>query len=273
MSDEALTQVKDYWEAASCGEELYLSRPDRDGYEQQARERYRLEPEILSFAQFERCGGRDVLEIGLGLGADHQRFAEAGANLFGVDLTERSIEHVRQRLALFGLSSQLQTANAEHLPFRAESFDFVYSWGVLHVTPDTSRAIHEVFRVLRPGGEAKIMIYHKHSFVGYMLWVRYGLARGRLRTSLDEIYDRYLESPGTKAYTIDEARALFNGFEIIDIRTYLTHADLLTSPVGQRHRGKALSIARRLWPRQLIRSYFPGNGLFLTVTARKRRSC
>jgi SAM-dependent methyltransferase len=271
MSDYTLSQVKEYWEAASCGEELYLEGHDRAGYEHQARERYRLEPEIPAFAQFERFSQRDVLEIGVGLGADHQRFAEAGANLHGVDLTERGIEHVRRRLSLFGLSSHLQTANAEHLPFEDESFDLVYSWGVLHVTPDTPGAIREVLRVLRPGGEARIMIYHKYSFVGYMLWLRYGLGRGRPWTSLSKIYGEYLESPGTKAYTVDEARQLFTGFEIDDIRSFLTHADLLTSDVGQRHRGRALSLARHYWPRRFIRAWFPTHGLFLTVRARKPR--
>jgi ubiquinone/menaquinone biosynthesis C-methylase UbiE len=265
---DQLVQVRDYWDAVSCGEALYLSEPDRASYEHQARERYRLEPEILDFAQFDTVRGRDVLEIGLGLGADHQRFAEADANLWGVDLTPRSVEHVRHRLELFGLSSRLQTGNAEHLDFPDDSFDLVYSWGVLHHTPDTTRAIQEVYRVLRPGGEAKIMIYHKHSFVGYMLWVRYGLGRGRPWMPLAEVFSRYLESPGTKAYTTDEARALFDAFELIELRTHLTHADLLTSEVGQRHRGLILSTARRLWPRELIRR-FPNHGLFLTVRARK----
>lgn len=269
MSAGSLAEVKEFWEQASCGESLYLGGHDRRHYEHQARERYRLEPEILSFAEFERYRAKDVLEIGVGLGADHQRFAEAGANLCGIDLTEHGIEHVQRRLELFGLSSQLKTGNAEHLEFTDNSFDLVYSWGVLHVTPDTPRAIREVLRVLRPGGEARIMIYHKHSCVGYMLWLRYALARGRPWLSLAHIYARYLESPGTKAYTVDEARYLFDGFEIEDVFTELTHADLLTSDVGQRHRGRVLTIARRLWPRRLIQSRFSNHGLFLMVRARK----
>ena len=89
--------------------------------------------------------------MGVGLGADHQRFAAAGARLTGVDLTERAIEHTRQRLAASGLSSQLQTADAENLPFANNSFDIVYSWGVLHHSPNTPKAVDEVWRVLRPG--------------------------------------------------------------------------------------------------------------------------
>jgi ubiquinone/menaquinone biosynthesis C-methylase UbiE len=269
MSNDALEQVKSYWEAASCGEDLYLLGTTLADYEHQSRERYRLEPCIPQFAHFERYRDQRVLEIGVGAGADHEQFALAGADLTGVDLTDRAIEHAKRRLGLRGLSSELRRCSAEHLDFPDGSFDLVYSWGVLHVTPDTPKAIAEVLRVLKPGGEAKIMIYHTYSFVGYMLWLRYGLGKGRPRTSLAEIYDRYLESPGTKAYTKDEARALFTGFEIERIETTLTHADLLTSPVGQRHRGPVLDIARRVWPRRLIQRFFPGHGLFLMVTARK----
>jgi SAM-dependent methyltransferase len=161
-------------------------------------------------------------------------------------------------------------ASAEALQFPDNAFDLVYSWGVLqHVTPNTQQAVDEVFRVLKPGGEAKVMIYHKHSFVGYMLWLRYALARGRPWVSLSSIYDQYLESPGTKAYTLDDARVLFSRFEIVNMQTQLTHADLLASPVGQRHRGPVLTTARRIWPRNLISRMFPRHGLFLMVRARK----
>lgn len=269
MPERSLTEVRGFWENASCGETLYLDGSDAANYEHQSRERYRLEPSIPPFAAFEQQQGKKVLEIGVGLGADHQRFAEAGAILSGLDLTQRAIDHVSRRLELFGLSSDLRRGNAEELEFSDATFDFVYSWGVLHVTPDTPKAIREVLRVLKPGGEARIMIYHKYSFVGYMLWLRYALGRGKPRMSLASIYDQYLESPGTKAYTIEEARQLFTGFEIQDIHTELTHADLLTSDVGQRHRGRALDLARRFWPRRLINTFFPSHGLFLLVRARK----
>lgn len=261
--------VEAYWEAAACGEELYLRGAQPGDYQRQTTERYRLEPYIPPFAEFERYRGRRVLEIGVGLGADHQCFAEAGAELTGIDLTERAIGHVRRRLELCGLSSDLRTGSAEKLDFPDDSFDLVYSWGVLHHTPDTAGAVREVLRVLKPGAEAKVMIYHKHSCVGYMLWVRYALARGRPGTALAEIYARYLESPGTKAYSRQEAETLFDDFHVVDMRVQLTHADLLASSVGQRHRGLLLNIGRRLWPRWLIKAVLPDHGLFLLIRGHK----
>lgn len=261
--------VRDFWQEASCGERLYLDTAEREGYARQARERYRLEPFIADFARFEGSRGLRVLEIGVGLGADHQRFAESGARLAGVDLTPRAVEHTRRRLSLFGLASNLSVGDAEALDFPDAGFDIVYSWGVLHHSPDTPRAIDEVWRVLKPGGIARIMIYHTWSMIGLMLWTRYALLRLRPWTSMRTLYARHLESPGTKAYSIREARSLMRRFSTVRIRTVLTHGDLLASDAGQRHRGAALTMARALWPRRAIRWLLPRAGLFMLIEARK----
>lgn len=117
--------------------------------------RYELEPFILDFAEFEKYRGKKVLEIGVGLGADHQKFAEAGAELYGIDLTERAVEFVRKRFEIMGLHFHLKTGDAEHLDFPDETFDLVYSWGVIHHTPDTSKAAKEILRVLRGGANLR----------------------------------------------------------------------------------------------------------------------
>jgi ubiquinone/menaquinone biosynthesis C-methylase UbiE len=269
-SEPTKSEVRDFWERASCGEDLYLHDLGADGYLDQARARYALEPDIAAFANFADARGRKVLEIGVGLGADHQQFAQAGAELTGIDLTARAIEHARRRLALFGLRSTLQTGDAEQLPFADNSFDIVYSWGVIHHSPNTPRAVSEIHRVLRPGGAARIMIYHKWSLVGYMLWIRYALLRLKPWLSLTQIYSQYLESPGTKAYTAEEARKLFSAFDSVRTDVVLTHADLLDSAAGQRHGGVLLSMARKLWPRTLLRRLARGHGLFLLITAVKQ---
>lgn len=261
--------VQDFWNKASCGEILYLQSQTLEGYLREAEIRYALEPFILDFAQFDRYKGKKVLEIGVGLGADHQRFAEAGAELFGIDLTKRAVEHTHRRFEVMGLTSDLQIGDAEHLPFEDQTFDLVYSWGVLHHSPNTGKAIQEVYRVLKPGGEAKIMIYHKYSFVGYMLWLRYAFLKLKPWTSLKTLYSSYLESPGTKAYSVGEARELFKMFQNVNPRTLLTHGDLLSASAGQRHQGMLLYIARLIWPRWLIRTFFKTHGLFLLVSARK----
>ncbi len=263
-------QVRDYWDAESCGEIYAMG--DEPGSRMAAlrRARYDLEPYIPEFAGFEDGAGRDVLEIGVGMGCDHLRWAESGPrSLTGVDLTDRAIEFTRDHLALQGLSSDLRQADAEHLPFDDASFDLVYSWGVLHHSPNTPRAIDEVLRMLRPGGVARVMIYHRWSMTGYMLWARYGLLAGRPWRSLAAIYASHLESPGTKAYTRNQARKMFGGFRDVTVEIQLNHGDLLQGEVGQRHRGPLLHMAKLLWPRWVIRKFFPRHGLYLMITATK----
>ena len=258
-------QVHDFWNKAACGEAVTLKGQTRDAYREHSRWRYQVEPFIEEFAEFEKYAGLRVLEIGVGLGADHQRFAEAGAILYGADLTQRAIWHTQQRFNVEGLTSHLQICDAENLPIESNIFDLVYTWGVLHHTPNTQRAIDEVHRVLKPGGEAKIMIYHRMSIVGWLLWLRYALARCRPATSLDEIYAVYLESPGTKAYSKKEAKQMCSRFAKVSIRIILGNGDLLEEHVGQGHRGLLLSVAKIIWPRPLIRSLCRRFGLIMEI--------
>jgi SAM-dependent methyltransferase len=169
--EESKQLVKNFWNDASCGENLYLKgESQEDQFNNQLRSRYELEPYIIPFASFAEAKGKKVLEIGVGLGADHQMFAQNGAILHGCDLTERAIQHTRQRLELFKLRSELREADAENLPYTNNEFDLVYSWGVIHHSPDTQKAANEIHRVLKAGGKAKVMIYNKRSMIGFMLF-------------------------------------------------------------------------------------------------------
>jgi SAM-dependent methyltransferase len=262
--------VQAFWNRASCGEVYAQGDSLRAQLEEQARIRYELEPYLPEFARFEEGRGRDVLEIGVGMGADHLEWAKRKPrSLSGVDLTPRAIEHTTRRLAEYGLHSRLEVSDAENLPFSAGLFDIVYSWGVLHHSPDTKKAIGEVWRVLRPGGTARVMIYHKYAMVGYMLWLRYGLLAGRPGRTLDDVYAEHLESPGTKAFTKEEARGMFADFSRVNVGVRLSFGDLLQGEVGQRHRGILLRVVKAVWPRRLIRQLLPEHGLILMIEATK----
>jgi ubiquinone/menaquinone biosynthesis C-methylase UbiE len=268
--EESKQLVKNFWNDASCGENLYLKgESQEEQFNNQLRSRYELEPYIIPFASFAEAKGKKVLEIGVGLGADHQMFAQNGAILHGCDLTERAIQHTRQRLELFKLRSELREADAENLPYPNNEFDMVYSWGVIHHSPDTQKAANEIHRVLKSGGKAKVMIYNKRSMIGLMLWIRYGLMKFKPFASLSYIYSHYLESPGTKAYTVKEAKKLFHRFKRVTIQTVLTHGDLLSSNAGQRHQGFLLSVGRKIFPRFIIKKLFPRNGLFMLIELEK----
>jgi ubiquinone/menaquinone biosynthesis C-methylase UbiE len=228
MSDGASVKdrVRSYWHESPNGSTLTSAAAGTaEFYAEIERARYAAEPFIPTFADFDGARGKTVLEIGIGVGTDFVRFARAGAVVTGVDLTERSVALVRQRLADEGLQGRVQVADAEALPFESQSFDRVYSWGVLHHTPNTPRAIREAVRVLRPGGELCVMLYARHSWFAYAVWARFALLRGRPWQTLADVLHAHMESEGTTAYTKRELTRLFAGLEQLRIDKVATKYD------------------------------------------------
>src|SRR5262249_9880779 len=148
---------------------------------------------------FDKYAGKKLLEIGCGTGTDLLQFARGGAVVTGVDLTPRSIEIAQRRLEIYGQNGQFSQGDAENLEFADESFDVVYSFGVIHHTPDTERAVQEIHRVLKRGGKAIVMIYHRSSLYYWLgLMLKRGVLRGELcKYSPAEIMSRYVEHSET----------------------------------------------------------------------------
>jgi ubiquinone/menaquinone biosynthesis C-methylase UbiE len=180
-------------------------------------------PEIMEFDKFH---GSRLLEVGCGMGTDLLQFARGGAVCTGVDLTPRSVEISRNRFDLYGIPASFSLSDAERLPFKDESFDVYYSNGVLHHTPRTGSAVKEAYRVLRPGGTAKVMLYYRNSW-GYWFEMifKQGLFRGELFKGLSatDILSKYVEynesggRPLVKVYSKDEAKSLFAMFREVKI--------------------------------------------------------
>ena len=158
-------RVRAFWQEHPCGTKFSDAEVGSRGfYEAVEEHRYRTEWHIPEAAGFDKAEGLRVLEIGCGLGTDGARFARAGARYTGVDLTEAAVSLARRRFELEGLPGEFRVADAEALKFEDESFDLVYSHGVLHHTPDARAAVAEVRRVLAPEGRAVVMLYHRDSY-------------------------------------------------------------------------------------------------------------
>lgn len=250
-------RVREFWQNHPCGTKFADAQPgSRLFYELVEQHRYDKEWHIPEAAAFNQTTNLKVLEVGCGLGTDGAQFAKAGADYTGIDLTEAAVDLARRRFELFNLPGTFRIADAERLDFPDNSFDLVYSHGVLHHTPDTTAAIREVHRVLRPGGRAVVMLYHRDSYnyrvnismlrragVHLLRW-RSGIKLVRLLTgepedSLREHARRlrsestYLGSqeflsqntdgagnPLARVYSRDEARGLFKDFSSIELRAY-----------------------------------------------------
>jgi ubiquinone/menaquinone biosynthesis C-methylase UbiE len=226
---EEKLRAREQWGKDPCGAEYVREHElgTREFFDGVERHRYtEYAPWMPKVMEFGRFPGAKLLEIGCGMGTDLLQFARGGAYCIGLDLTPRSIEITRHRFALYGASGVFLISDGERLPFASESLDVVYSNGVLHHTPDTGGAISEIHRVLRKGGTAKVMLYHRNSLnYWFEIILRRGILNGdfiRGRSS-EEIMSRSVEyseheaRPLVKVYSRKQARALFSLFEDVKV--------------------------------------------------------
>jgi 2-polyprenyl-3-methyl-5-hydroxy-6-metoxy-1,4-benzoquinol methylase len=251
VSTPSINEVRTFWEAHPCGEETSTAEDSLEYFLGLEHYRYTNAPFILNVAQFRRFAGRRVLEIGCGLGTDGAQFAEAGADYVGVDLTQAAVELARRNFSVRGLRGEFLTVDAEQLPFPADSFDHVYSFGVIHHTPNPTAIVDEIRRVLRPGRTVTVTVYNRASINYYVeimflrklgrallrpAWAPALMARtlGLPRNKLDAHRENLLriprptreqwvsmntdgpDCPLARAYSAAEAGALFERFE--DVR-------------------------------------------------------
>lgn len=160
-----VSDVREYWNANPCQSDLSEEGDRREYFEEISRKRFcGREWHVPTLAQFAAFAGKDVLEIGCGIATDGLEFAKRGARYVGIDLTPHSIELARERFALFNVKGRFEVANAEErIPFPEETFDHVYSFGVIHHSPKTQAIVNELYRVLRPGGTFTVMVYNRSS--------------------------------------------------------------------------------------------------------------
>jgi ubiquinone/menaquinone biosynthesis C-methylase UbiE len=274
MTELLKEQVREHWEQESCGARYGEGIDDQRAYYAEIeRARYERDWMIPGFARFHEGAGKRVLEVGLGTGTDFIRWCRAGAQAYGRDLTRAAVEHVQRRLALEGLSADVATGDAERLEFPDGFFDVYYSWGVLHHTPDTERALAEAHRVLKPGGVLRIMVYHHHSVATLLVWLLYGPLRLKWVSPRHATF-HHVESPGTRAYTRKEAARVvekYFGKGSARIQTFLSPGDLLTQQRSDKYRGRVWDALVRVYPRWFVRHVLGHRfGYNLTIEAVKQ---
>jgi len=264
-TNQLKAEVKAFWNRQSCDTEQAGSQKfSREYFEEIEQFRYTTQPFIHSFAQFTRYHGKRVLEVGFGAGTDFIQWLRAGAIATGIDLTEEGLANLTHRIKVYGLPEpeRLQVGDAEQLTFQSNSFDLGYSWGVLHHTPDTEKAIGELVRVVRPGGEIKIMLYNRYSLCAFHCWAKYALLKGRPWKSLRWALWNHQESIGTKAYTRTEVHRMLSALNLTDIRmeAFMMNTD------GMIHKAPPIFHPLARSAVALMQSWF---GWYLAISARK----
>lgn len=199
------------------------------------------------------------MEIGCGVGTDLASYAKAGAIVTGCDLTFRSVELARSQFSAYGLKGKFLVGDAENLPFPSKEFDVVYSFGVLHHTPNIQQAIDEIYRVLKPGGEIIVMLYNKNSI--FFWWdimfiegvIHMNLLREQIGDRLSRIeYTGSGAKPLGRVYTKKQTKKLFYKFTRINIQIFQLKRENIWVPliggfVQRLIPDKVIYLISRLW--------------------------
>ena len=219
FSDISVDAVQEYWNNRPCN--LHHSKKEvgtKEYFDEVEKRKYFVEPHIPEFANFQRWEGKNVLEIGSGIGTDTVNFARAGANVTTVDLSEESLRLAQKRIKLYGYSKNVTfyRANAEKLSnyVPVKRYDLIYSFGVIHHTPHPERVIAEIKKYMEPGTSLfKMMVYHRYSWkvLGIILKLGYGAF-----WNADKLIAKYSEAqtgcPVTYSYTKRSVHKLLDGF-------------------------------------------------------------
>lgn len=221
----SIRNVKEYWEK-NIPQYWYsnLREGTKEYYDEIQRVRYsEAYLYLLKYAEFDKHAGERVLEIGIGQGTDLLQYAKNGAEVYGIDLTRSAIQKASNMFKCYGYHAWLKQMNAEDLSlFENNFFDFVYSFGVLHHTPNTEKTVSEIYRVLKPNGTACIMLYSRGLSWLYLLIFCHLLSGRFLKHTFQQTINRYTEyaenSPLTKIYSKSEVNKLLEGFSDTKIK-------------------------------------------------------
>lgn len=173
MNIPDINTVKDFWDSRPCNVR-HSQKPigTIEYFDEVETKKHFVEPHILNFAEFQKWKNKSVLEVGCGIGTAAVNFAKAGACYFGIDLSEESIKLAKQRFEVYGLTGNFTTINAENMYQAFEKnkpFDLVYSFGVIHHSPNPRNIVLEISKLMNEKSEFRFMVYAKNSWKNYMI--------------------------------------------------------------------------------------------------------
>ncbi|MGQ0811530.1 MAG: class I SAM-dependent methyltransferase [Nitrospiraceae bacterium] len=230
----SLQTVKEFWEAhpvAAAAVPHPLGTPEYFYYYDQLREANESLGFSYALHEYRGFAGKQVLDVGCGNGYVLSRYAKEGAITFGVDITKTGIELCHRRFALNQLDGNFSVGSAEDLPFPSESFDLVCSMGVLHHTPDTAKAVNEIFRVLKPGGRLIVMFYHRNSAKYRLNLLLQSILRVKsMRQLVNEVDGA--GNPKGDVYSETELRSLLNRFSSLEVFAGFLRGNMFLPIIG-----------------------------------------
>ena len=203
-----ITEVKKFWNDRPCN--VRHSNKDvgtKEYFDEVEAKKFFVEPHILDFTEFSKWEDKKVLEIGCGLATVGANFAINGADYTGVELSESSLELAKKRFEVLGKEGSFYSGNAEELSsfVPVETYDLIYSFGVIHHSPHPEKIISEIKKYMNENSVLKIMLYAKDSWKNYMI-----------ESGFDQPEAQY-GCPIANTYTKQEVINLLDGYEVLSI--------------------------------------------------------
>jgi SAM-dependent methyltransferase len=220
--DKNIEDVKTYWNSRPCNIRHSLKEVGtREYFDEVEQRKYFVEPHIPVFADFLKWKGKKVLEIGCGIGTDTVNFSRNGAILTSVDLSEESLALTKTRLDVYDLRADVKYANAETLSefVEPQHFDLVYSFGVLHHTPNPEAAFKEVKKFMGPDSEFRMMVYNRGAFKVHQILEEYNFQYEIAEELIAKHSEAQTGCPVTYSYTPSQIKNIleYNGFDVISV--------------------------------------------------------
>lgn len=172
MTKPSINDVKTYWDNRPCNvKHSSKTIGSVEYFDEVENKKFFVEPHIIPFSEFSSWKNKSVLEIGCGIGTAAINFARHGAEYTGVELSTESLELTKKRFDVYNLKGQFYQCNAEELSNTVpiKKYDLVYSWGVIHHSPNPEKIIEEAKKYIKDDGVLKIMVYAKNSWKNFMI--------------------------------------------------------------------------------------------------------
>jgi 2-polyprenyl-3-methyl-5-hydroxy-6-metoxy-1,4-benzoquinol methylase len=220
--DNLTQSVKKFWNDRPCN--IRHSKKEMGSleyFEEVEKRRYTVEPHILEFADFKNCNNKKILEIGCGIGTDTVMFAKNGGNVTAIDLSDKSVEITKKRFNVYKKKAEIVAGNAEELSsfIKPQTFDLIYSFGVIHHTPNPPAVIEEIKKFCDHKTVIKLMFYSKYSWKAIEFFILHSWRFGfNYKKTIQYFAEAQLNCPVAEVYSLNELKNFFKEFDIIEIK-------------------------------------------------------